>query len=155
MNRQRPKGIRRPNDFSGHPYWREVQEVRRRLDGEISRPEFRAASFFRNYTAAMDRLVTEIADSFSLRLGVSRKGLTLVAIIHSHCRVGAYFSDADRRLATAPGGAQPLFPGVAYLVLDAQERGVVGCKGWSWSPARADFVERWDSARRSPEETAR
>ncbi len=42
-------------------------------------------------------------------------GETLVAIWHSHCDAGAYFSAEDVRCA-APGG-QPMYPGVAYLVL--------------------------------------
>jgi proteasome lid subunit RPN8/RPN11 len=42
-------------------------------------------------------------------------GETLLAIWHSHCDAGAYFSAGDVRCA-APGG-EPLFPGIAYLVL--------------------------------------
>jgi proteasome lid subunit RPN8/RPN11 len=42
-------------------------------------------------------------------------GETLLAIWHSHCDAGAYFSAEDVRCA-APGG-QALFPGVGYLVL--------------------------------------
>lgn len=66
---------------------------------------------------------------------------TLVAIFHSHCRVGAYFSDEDRRQALAPTG-EPWFCDVEYVVLDAQDEGLRGFKVFGWSPGAGDFVER-------------
>lgn len=69
------------------------------------------------------------------------EGKTLVAIVHSHCRVGAYFSDEDARAATSPFDAGPLFPGVDYVVLDAQEEGVRAHKVFAWSHRDRAFVE--------------
>jgi len=69
------------------------------------------------------------------------EGRTLVAIVHSHCRVGAYFSDQDARAATSPFEAEPLFPGVDYVVLDAQDDGVRGLKVFAWSSRDRAFVE--------------
>ena len=69
------------------------------------------------------------------------RGETLVAIFHSHCIVGAYFSDEDKRRAMAPWD-EPLFPGVQYVVLDAQEDGVRGYKVFEWSESDGDFIER-------------
>lgn len=42
-------------------------------------------------------------------------GEVLSCVFHSHCDVGAYFSEEDQRQA-APDG-QPLLPGVSYLVV--------------------------------------
>jgi proteasome lid subunit RPN8/RPN11 len=68
-------------------------------------------------------------------------GKRLVAIVHSHVAVGAYFSDEDVRQALSPFGDGPLYPGVAYVVLDAQEGGVRGFKVFGWDDAQAAFVE--------------
>ena len=50
----------------------------------------------------------------------AQAGETVVAIWHSHCDCGAYFSAEDARCA-APAG-EPLFPGVRYLVLSVVDR---------------------------------
>ena len=70
-----------------------------------------------------------------------KRGETLVAIFHSHCRVGAYFSDEDKARAMAPWG-DPWFPDAEYVVLDAQEHGVIGYKVFKWSDAHGDFIEQ-------------
>jgi proteasome lid subunit RPN8/RPN11 len=70
-----------------------------------------------------------------------KRGEKLVGIFHSHVRVGAYFSQEDKARALAPWG-EPLFPDVEYIVLDAQDEGVVGYKVFVWSEAIADFVEQ-------------
>ena len=57
-------------------------------------------------------------------------------IYHSHCNVGAYFSEEDKRAATPFG--EPLYP-VDYLVIDAQADGVRGAKVFRWQDG--DFVE--------------
>jgi proteasome lid subunit RPN8/RPN11 len=68
-------------------------------------------------------------------------GKTLVAIAHSHCIVGAYFSDEDVRAALSPFDDGPLYPGVDYVVLDAQADGVRGHKVFGWSESAGAFVE--------------
>jgi proteasome lid subunit RPN8/RPN11 len=70
-----------------------------------------------------------------------RAGRRLVAIFHSHVRVGAYFSDEDVAQALSPFDDGPLFPGVEYVVLDAQDHGVVGYKVFTWNPATQGFTE--------------
>ena len=70
-----------------------------------------------------------------------KRGEKLVGIFHSHVRVGAYFSREDKTQAVAPQG-EPLFPHVEYVVLDAQDEGVMGYKIFAWSERLADFVER-------------
>jgi proteasome lid subunit RPN8/RPN11 len=59
-------------------------------------------------------------------------------IYHSHCNVGAYFSEEDKRAATWDG--DPLYP-VDYLVVDVQPSGVRGAKLFRFDAARRDFVE--------------
>ena len=67
------------------------------------------------------------------------RGETLVAIFHSHCRVGAYFSDEDKRQALSPWD-EPWFPGIEYVVLDAQEEAVVGFKVFVFDEGQQDFI---------------
>ena len=69
-------------------------------------------------------------------------GERIVAIVHSHCRVGAYFSDKDQEDARSPFDDGPLYPGVDYVVLDAQEDAVVGHKIFRWSDADMRYRER-------------
>lgn len=73
---------------------------------------------------------------------VEEAGNRVAAIVHSHCRVGAYFSDKDQADATSPFGEGPLYPGVDYVVLDAQEDGVRGYRIFGWSDDDGGFVER-------------
>jgi proteasome lid subunit RPN8/RPN11 len=74
-----------------------------------------------------------------------RAGKRLVAIVHSHCRVGAYFSAEDIRQATSPFEDGPLYPGVDYLVLDVQEGPagghVASWKIFRWSDDAGAFLE--------------
>jgi proteasome lid subunit RPN8/RPN11 len=46
----------------------------------------------------------------------ARGELQLVAVVHSHCGVGPYFSAADEAGARAPGG-DPVLPGVDHVVI--------------------------------------
>lgn len=68
------------------------------------------------------------------------RGERLVAIFHSHCRVGAYFSDEDKRQALSPWD-EPWFPGIEYVVLDAQEDAVAGFKVFAFDDKTQDFLE--------------
>lgn len=52
-------------------------------------------------------------------------GQPVQVIYHSHCNVGAYFSEEDERAATFEG--QLIYP-VDYLVIDCQVDGVRGAK---------------------------
>ena len=70
-----------------------------------------------------------------------KRGESLVAIFHSHCRVGAYFSDEDKARALAPWG-DPWYPEAEYVVLDAQDTGVIGFKVFKWSVDDGDFIEQ-------------
>ncbi|MFO0744074.1 MAG: Mov34/MPN/PAD-1 family protein [Myxococcota bacterium] len=71
-----------------------------------------------------------------------RDGKTLVAIVHSHCNVGAYFSDEDVRQALSPFDDGPLYPGVDYVVLDVQADGVRGFEVFGWSDEAQRFIGR-------------
>ncbi len=63
-------------------------------------------------------------------------GRPVTMIYHSHCDVGAYFSEEDKRAATPFG--EPLYP-VDYLVIDVQRDGARGAKIFRW--VESDFVE--------------
>ena len=70
------------------------------------------------------------------------EGERVIAIVHSHCRVGAYFSDKDQEDARSPFDDGPLYPEVDYVVIDAQEEAVKGHKVFTWSDAEQRYVER-------------
>ena len=72
------------------------------------------------------------------------EGKRLIGIVHSHCRVGAYFSEKDQQDATCPFSDEPapLYPGVDYVVLDAQDQGVQGYKIFGWSMDSGGFLEQ-------------
>lgn len=82
-----------------------------------------------------------LLDARLVEIEAPRRGLEVVAIFHSHVRVGAYFSDEDRAQALAPWG-DPLYPGVDYVVFDARDDGVHGYRTFTWSEEQGDFVER-------------
>lgn len=69
-----------------------------------------------------------------------RAGGRLVAIVHSHPDVGAYFSREDRDMALG-GGSEPLWPGVQYLVVSVRKGLVDDARLYTWEPARSDFNE--------------
>jgi proteasome lid subunit RPN8/RPN11 len=69
-----------------------------------------------------------------------RAGGRLWAIVHSHPDVGAYFSSEDRSMALG-GGAEPLWPGVHYLVVSARKSGVDAARLYTWDDALRDFRE--------------
>ena len=69
-----------------------------------------------------------------------QEGGRLVAIVHSHPDVGAYFSREDRHMALG-GGDEPLWPGVQYLVVSVRQGTVDGARLYWWDPVRRDFEE--------------
>ncbi len=75
-----------------------------------------------------------------------RAGRRLVAIFHSHCGFGAYFSQEDIEQALAPrfdeaDPLEPRYPGVEYVVLNAHADGVRGYRSFRFDDASASFVE--------------
>lgn len=60
-------------------------------------------------------------------------------IYHSHVDVGAYFSEEDKRVATFDG--EPVFPGVAYLVISCARGHSEGAALFMWDEKRRDFVK--------------
>lgn len=78
-----------------------------------------------------------------LVIAAERAGKSVVAIVHSHCDVGAYFSDEDQRLATldVPGAPRaPLYPDVDYVVIDVSSKGVHGFAVFTWSDEVGRFT---------------
>ena len=71
-------------------------------------------------------------------------GESLAVIVHSHPEVGAYFSSEDKDMALG-GGAEPLWPGVDYLVVSVRSQAgrkrVDEARLYRWSSARRDFDE--------------
>ncbi len=65
----------------------------------------------------------------------------LLAIWHSHCDVGAYFSAEDVKVALG-GGEEPLWPGTAYIVVSCRARMVDAAKWFDWDAQTKTFHER-------------
>ena len=63
---------------------------------------------------------------------------TLLAIYHSHTKVGAYFSGEDR--ARAMFIDEPLYPAIAWVVV-SDSREVGEARAFRWNEAQRDFVE--------------
>ncbi len=68
------------------------------------------------------------------------QGGRLVAIVHSHPDVGAYFSREDRHMALG-GGDEPLWPGVQYLVVSVRKGLVDDARLYLWEDTLSDFIE--------------
>ena len=77
---------------------------------------------------AAERLIAKAADA----------GQTLIGIWHSHCDAGAYFLAEDVRCA-APN-AQPLYPGVAYLVVSVAGGRLADAAMFHFDPKTGNFA---------------
>jgi adenylyltransferase/sulfurtransferase len=70
------------------------------------------------------RTAYNLGDADLLYIGRSERTPRPVQVIyHSHVDVGAYFSAEDVRQAVPPEWGEPAFPGIDYLVIDAQKDG--------------------------------
>jgi proteasome lid subunit RPN8/RPN11 len=65
----------------------------------------------------------------------------LLAIVHSHPEVGAYFSAEDKRAALG-GGDEPLWPDLVYVVVSCRQRAVDGMRAFEWAESARDFREQ-------------
>jgi proteasome lid subunit RPN8/RPN11 len=84
-----------------------------------------------------------VMDSKQLLAALERAeagGGSLYAIVHSHPDVGAYFSNEDKHMALG-GEAEPLWPGVRYLVVSVRKGAVDGAKLYTWDVAAREFAE--------------
>ena len=99
-------------------------------DGRDAAPDH--SSSFRRHAYALNPMAIVDAE---------KQGSQVVGIWHSHVGVGAYFSDAD--VAGALIDEQPAFPGVDYVVFDAQHDGVKGFRVFRYG-GDASFIEVGD-----------
>jgi proteasome lid subunit RPN8/RPN11 len=68
------------------------------------------------------------------------RGVSLLAIYHSHPDHGAAFSPMDRERALS-GAGEPLWPGVAYLVISVRAGRADHARAYWWDPEAAAFAE--------------
>lgn len=66
------------------------------------------------------------------------EGGGLLSIWHSHCDMGAYFSDEDVAVALG-GGDEPFWPGTSYLVVSCRANGVDAAKVFEWNAETRTF----------------
>lgn len=94
--------------------------------------------------AATDGFVMEPKALMRAIDSAESEGGALLAIVHSHPEVGAYFSSEDRKMALG-GGTEPLWPGVDSVVVSvrAGPRGVFvdDAKVYHWNDESKDFEE--------------
>lgn len=78
------------------------------------------------------------ADLLAIEQERRANGEVVAAIYHSHCDADAYFSEEDVHRALV--GDDPLFPGVAYLVMSVWKDRPIGIKTFRWHPEMGRFV---------------
>ena len=52
---------------------------------------------------------------------LEKRNEELYAIVHSHIKVGAYFSEEDKKQMTDPHTNRPIYPAICYLVANVNE----------------------------------
>ena len=75
------------------------------------------------------------------------RGESVVAIVHSHCDAGDYFSEADVAAATMAGfdgdASVPTYPGVEHLVVSVWEDGANAASLFRFCDCAFARVGRW------------
>jgi proteasome lid subunit RPN8/RPN11 len=66
------------------------------------------------------------------------QGFRVAVIYHSHCDVGAYFSDTDKRNALM--GEEPAYPDATYVVVSVVGGRLAAGAAFQWHAARRDFL---------------
>lgn len=79
----------------------------------------------------------DAADIFALQKSLRGDNPAKI-IYHSHCEVGAYFSDTDQLAAQMDG--EPSYP-VEYLVVDVRSDGTRGAVQFAWDDELRKYVE--------------
>ncbi len=79
----------------------------------------------------------EARDIFALQKSL-RGDSPAKIVYHSHCDVGAYFSDTDQAAAQFDG--EPSYP-VEYVVVDVRVDGTRGAKQFAWDDEQKKYVE--------------
>ncbi|MDP3920008.1 MAG: M67 family metallopeptidase [Candidatus Omnitrophota bacterium] len=105
---------------------RNVQDDYHQKDPEIFKRDAKAAYFI------------DPRELLEIQKEARESGEEIRVIYHSHINVGAYFSDEDKRAATAEG--EPVYPGVAYLVVSVVEGKAKGHNTFTWNDERKDFI---------------
>jgi proteasome lid subunit RPN8/RPN11 len=81
---------------------------------------------------------------FEVNRDGDRPGWRIMLFYHSHPSHGAYFSPTDKARALwgeSGGDPEPLYPGVAYVVISVYERTVRDVKAYAWNEDARDFEE--------------
>jgi len=78
-------------------------------------------------------------DAAPILVGHDRGHLVIRAIYHSHPQHPSYFSEEDKKQATA--WDEPTYPDAAQIVISVYDREVKDAKAFRWSEAERDFVE--------------
>ena len=72
---------------------------------------------------------------------IDRRGLSLLAVYHSHPDHDAYFSETDRRQACSFDPAQPDYPETAHVVLSVKAGLFERAAAFMWDAEKRDFNE--------------
>jgi len=73
---------------------------------------------------------------------VDRGAASLSAIYHSHPDHAAYFSAEDRTRAVIEEWDEPIYPGLAYVVVSVRDGRTADVKAFEWEAESSEFVER-------------
>lgn len=88
---------------------------------------------------ALTAYVIDARDFEDVEKMAKEKGLSIVAVVHSHPNSSVYFSKEDKDNA-APWG-EPLFQNLSYVILSVTSSGVAAMSDFYWDEAQKDFLE--------------
>ena len=80
-------------------------------------------------------------EQLAVLIEIDRRGLSLLAVYHSHPDHDAYFSETDRRQACSFDPAQPDYPETAHIVLSVRGGRFARAAAFMWDAEKRDFVE--------------
>ena len=80
-------------------------------------------------------------EQLAILVEIDRRGLSLLAVYHSHPDHDAYFSETDRRQACSFDPNQPDYPDTAHIVLSVKGGRFARAAAFMWDADKRDFAE--------------
>ena len=119
-------------DVSGTPAVRNCRNVQN---------ELHAADPDQHPRDARTAYTIDPQELFRITREVDYAGGALIALYHSHPDHAAYFSAEDRARAVMDEWDEPLFPGIAYVVIAVAQGLAVDTRAFAWNEDQRDFLE--------------
>lgn len=101
--------------------------------------QFHAADPVNFHRTAGTAYFMDPGDLLRIQKEAREKHCEMRVIYHSHINAGAYFSEEDQRIALSEG--EPVYPGVAYLVISVVKGRTGKAALFQWDPRTKTFLE--------------